>query len=1271
MVSFCYYDLTRLKVDAIVNSANSALKATKEPSTLNNAIHKAAGPELTKEAKSKGRLKSGQVELTHGFNLPCAWVIHASRPLYSLGKGMGQFNILTECYRSALKMAHNYEFKSIAFPCLGAGGSGFPSRVAARIALQEVREYLDAHPNHVFERLVFCVNTAADEKAYMDFFPVFFPPTHGDLDRARTSNFSANRAALAAQALETRTQVQRVNSELSAGLSLVVKVFNRSILDELNAIDYSLASIRNFLLSPEELYRSMGDLNLICSVLQTLCGSVTEIIEMAKDTAESGHSQETFWAEYNQLMKHTYGSYLDSLLVDCRNFVQSLDDIITRDGAEKEDMAAIRQKLESYGSKQKGQDAEGIRDHLDEVLYTREFQRETVSSKRDIIRLHQILSVARLYQLGQLEAKPTLAHPSELFNHVVCLAREDITQLEVDIMVNSTDISFLGMGTLDRLVFKQGGPELRDQVVHFGRCQEGDVKLTPGYKLPAKHILHVVPPQQYRQNTKDVLRGIYREVLHTAMLMRATSLAIPSIGTGVLNYPRRDCASLALEEVKRFLESAGPTSLIEKIVFVVYSSNDEFIYKSLLPIYFPPKDLATQNSPALRSVETRSEVSSSRSPQPPEPPRRTLFKTIGNAVRGVLSSSRQTRDAREITWYEEHALIMFESHAKICPTCKDITGVYAKGEELCETGYSLAQTLLWYMNMVENQEIQSKPDKDGDVERLEVSPEIFPLSLEMLRTVEKSFRDKNRSKPFVSPNRRALVASQDQTQERINDGDATTTVLIDEMTKGFQNDPPVAALATNFGPSRESSPKEFTEQLRAAEGSHPQGAQRLRELQAQLVSREQREGRLSPLQSRLQDLAEASDKIGTNPASTNLSPSRPAHDADETTSKHSAASDDHIAASGRTLSGESSPLATQILVYLATDLRSRPGSYIGQTTENIALALGKSDVEVSTAIEELAAPGKVHNTINGQTWVLSQPPTELPTLSGSVDDTARIHSTQSRDAVKSTISIARVLSIIEDARSAPGSGGGQTVREVAAALQMSTAEIWPLIRALVKTGHIERSPSNEEVWMVTAKIPHERPQGDEDDQEHERRARSSARSSVRDATPFGDTPPSPTALHAPHNILTPAKGVDFSTLNIDDYFTYSTSNNTRWTRIDKRLVDADVLKKAEEEFDETEDSVIIHRHLRRGDIRRWADQTRALRNVGQTSVGAEDGGENSSRLMKTSQSSRDGWRDGRGEKDRKQAKLDRVLAGDMVEDELRHYADQDNDRKLGREEQNR
>jgi O-acetyl-ADP-ribose deacetylase (regulator of RNase III) len=182
VISFIRHDIARLKVDCIINSANRAMKITRVPDSLNHYIHKAAGPSLKRECKTLGRVKDGAVRITAGYDLPAQYIIHAARPQYSGGKGMGKLNVLTQCYRAALKTAMDHDIRTIAFPCLAAGGCGFPPRVAARIALQEVREFLDVHKGHKFQRIVFCVFSGTDENAYKDFLPVFFPPTHGDLE---------------------------------------------------------------------------------------------------------------------------------------------------------------------------------------------------------------------------------------------------------------------------------------------------------------------------------------------------------------------------------------------------------------------------------------------------------------------------------------------------------------------------------------------------------------------------------------------------------------------------------------------------------------------------------------------------------------------------------------------------------------------------------------------------------------------------------------------------------------------------------------------------------------------------------------------------------------------------------------------------------------------------------------------------------------------------------------------------------------------------------
>lgn len=533
IISFCHHDLTKLNVDAIVNSAKKSLKMTKGD-TLNNAIHMAAGPGLSIEARSTGSRLEGEALITGGHNLPSKHVIHVLRPGYFRHKGMGEFNQLIDCYREALKVAIENKIKTIGFPCLGTGGMGFPARVAARITLQEMREYLDAHPEHNLERIIFCVNTASDEKAYIDFLPVYFPPTHDDLDSAR-GIWSEDYAAQAMKILDTRNEVQKVFSDLNLGLSLSVTDFPRDILTHLAAIDSSLSSIRRFLLWSNVVNKNIRDLKLVCTVLMLFCGNITEIIDLAKDHANLGQlSDKSIWDDYVADMNTRLQTNPSELLQLCSDLLEGLDNMITGLGYDLDEimeMVETRQKLEHYKVKQRGgRQGEGNQDHLNEVLLTREFQNESIVRSRDSVKLYQIRSVAQLYKLGELEEKPTQAKPSAVFNDKVYLVREDITKLEVDIMVNSTDVSFRGMGTLDRTVLQKGGEEMRAAVTAFGQCKVGEVRCTEGYMLPAKHVLHIIPADRYNGGTRLVLKKLYREVLQEAVSMRATSIALPSIG---------------------------------------------------------------------------------------------------------------------------------------------------------------------------------------------------------------------------------------------------------------------------------------------------------------------------------------------------------------------------------------------------------------------------------------------------------------------------------------------------------------------------------------------------------------------------------------------------------------------------------------------------------------------------------------------------------------------------------------------------------------------
>lgn len=1325
MISFCYHDLTRMKVDAIVNSANASMKASKHATTLNYSIHKAGGPGLTEEARSKGKLKSGQATLTSGHNLPCTHVIHAARPYYGANKGMGQFNILSGCYRSALRIAQMYEFKTIAFPCLGAGGCGFPPRVAARIALQEVREFLDFHQNLRFERLIFVVQSASDEKAYTDLFPVFFPPTHGDLEAARSSELSASRASLAAQVLEARLQVQKVAQDLSAELSLFVPDFPKEVLQELQGIDIAFVSIRGFLLGSRPLTHSLRDLDLLCSVMQTICGSITELTESAKVMPFSGgRSHKGLWDDYNNHHKMIHDHDLEEFLRDCQDFAQYLDDILARNGVELDEMTPVRLRLDSFKARQRGQDAEGAREHLDEVLYAREFQRETYTEAKDVVRMHQVPTVTQLYASGTLEEKSTMVQSSAAFNDRVCFIREDITKLEVAVMVNSTDVTFAGMGTLDRKVFNKGGQELREACTKLGVCKEGDVKPTEGYGLPAKHVLHVVPPEQWRKNSKDVLRQIYREILYTAQWLRASSLAIPAIGTGMLNYPRRDCAALALEEVHRFLETAEPTSPLEKIILVTYSSNDDFVYKSLLPQYFPPTD---RNVTRVLPV---SHPFPKERPAPPETisgPKRTLFSSIGDAVRNLGSSRSGKRPVahtwRAINTYEEHALIGFEAHARDCVICKTMDRLYQDKATLCDHGYPLAQTLLWYMNLGPDQLVYTRAVQIRQSVRLEVPEDMFPMSMTMLRLVEASLREEGRE-PFVSLNKaistelraktareeesagptiynaetaRASVevwSSSEQTWSPISPSECIVfvrqgkldvyeahapstaqqpllTFIFDAAAKitkplyrnglvirgakaaQLDNNEEIMLVSQSrvdsesllamlhranswFPASREDL--EITSRGRLAQGadhsleagspgptssfkkvrSNPEQEQAL-DVESSRDEHASPERSLSPLQVKMQRLSEAASRFNIESPEQQSATITQLGDFMDPTHELQL---DKMGQGGDISSGETlTALEHQILHHLTEDLKSRPGSYIGKSEKDIATALQRPLHEITKATASLSRQNYIHDTINEVTWVISQPPEDLPALADHTKPPQTEAASETAEyASKMDLIMQQILSYFSTLKYTTPQGKGRTALQIAEALGTYREAVELALDQLALQGQMHFKPDGE-TWYIPLPPRHYVPP-----EEHETTV-SVPTADVCDPAGSHDAPPSP---------------VGFSLYPYDP--------DTRWTHFDVSDVAPQVLISTQEEFHEEKDSLVVHRTLRRRSVEDLMRMTREFRAKKGETARARKGVSGHNWL------SRDKERgDARDERDLHQANLDRVLAGDMKEDEIRHF----------------
>ena len=167
-------DITRLKVDAIVNAANSQMLGCFHPlhKCIDNAIHSAAGVQLRKECYQlmlqQGHEEStGQAKITKAYNLPCKYVIHTVGPIIPTGiPNPLQKEQLASCYRSIMQLADENHLESVAFCCISTGEFRFPNQLAAEIAVQTVKDYLTEHPDSSIKQVVFNVFKDIDRDIY-------------------------------------------------------------------------------------------------------------------------------------------------------------------------------------------------------------------------------------------------------------------------------------------------------------------------------------------------------------------------------------------------------------------------------------------------------------------------------------------------------------------------------------------------------------------------------------------------------------------------------------------------------------------------------------------------------------------------------------------------------------------------------------------------------------------------------------------------------------------------------------------------------------------------------------------------------------------------------------------------------------------------------------------------------------------------------------------------------------------------------------------------
>ncbi|HPR18057.1 MAG TPA: glucose-6-phosphate isomerase, partial [Candidatus Cloacimonadota bacterium] len=161
----------------------------------------------------------------------------------------------------------------------------------------------------------------------------------------------------------------------------------------------------------------------------------------------------------------------------------------------------------------------------------------------------------------------------------------DITTLKVDAIVNAANTSLLGGGGVDGAIHRAAGPDLLKECRKIGACPTGEVRLSGGYRLPAKYVIHAVGPVWHGGKTKEnlLLTSCYKNSLETAVKNGIRTIAFPAISCGVYRFPIDQAAQIAVQEVKKFIDT---NSAVDKVIFVCFDDETYRTYQQTIEALF-------------------------------------------------------------------------------------------------------------------------------------------------------------------------------------------------------------------------------------------------------------------------------------------------------------------------------------------------------------------------------------------------------------------------------------------------------------------------------------------------------------------------------------------------------------------------------------------------------------------------------------------------------------------------------------------------------------